>query len=161
MIDIRNKSYGRLKVIRITTNRAPDGSVLWLCRCSCGRRLERRGTWLRSGHLQSCGCLRGENNKQHGECQRTPEYEVWRSIKQRCYNRRNEHYRDYGGRGIGFFEEWRTNYAKFLEYVLLVMGRRPSTQHSIDRINNDGNYEPGNIRWATKKVQANNQRKRR
>ena len=159
MIDITGKVFGRLKVIRATINRAPDGSVLWLCQCSCGKALERRGTWLRSGELRSCGCMRGENNLRHGECQRSPEYEVWRSIKQRCYNPKNEHFQDYGGRGIKFYEEWRLSYPKFLEYILLVMGRRPSTRHSIDRVNNDGNYEPGNVRWATKYEQVHNRRK--
>ncbi len=88
---------------------------------------------------------------------RTPEYDCWRNIKQRCYNSKFRQYADYGGRGIGVFKDWlgRGGFAKFLACV----GKRPSDQYSLDRIDNNKDYEPGNVRWATWKSQNNNSRK--
>lgn len=96
-------------------------------------------------------------NRKHGEGQgrRTPEYRAWDSLRDRCLNRRSPRYADYGGRGIAVCTRWRDSYENFLADV----GRRPSAQHTLDRFpNNDGNYEPGNVRWATKKEQASNRR---
>lgn len=92
----------------------------------------------------------------HGEAWKTPEYAAWQHIIQRCRNSKNRGYKNYGGRGIRVCEEWANSYAAFLAYV----GRRPSPKHSIDRYpNNDGNYEPGNVRWATQSDQVKNSRR--
>jgi len=87
----------------------------------------------------------------------TPEYMCWASMKQRCCNKNCPYYINYGGRGIKVCDEWLNDYKAFYKYI----GDRPSPNHSIDRINNDGNYEPGNVRWATRSVQLSNQRPRR
>jgi hypothetical protein len=86
----------------------------------------------------------------------TPEYDAWIQAKNRCNNYRSENYKDYGGRGIRMWPGWLNNFPAFYKHI----GPRPSPKHSLDRIDNDGHYEPGNIRWATAKEQAANKRKR-
>lgn len=85
---------------------------------------------------------------------KTPEYRTWSGLVQRCTNPKNASWDDYGGRGIKVCDEWRHNFLAFWNYI----GPRPSSHHSLDRINNDGNYEPGNVRWAPREVQASNKR---
>lgn len=94
----------------------------------------------------------------HGESGRagnTPEYTAWLSMLRRCYDPKQDHYKDYGGRGIQVYSEWRQSYAKFLAHV----GRKPSPQHSLGRLDNNGNYEPRNVAWQTKEEQQNNTRR--
>ena len=93
-------------------------------------------------------------NLRHG-LYKTPEYRVWCKIKERCYNSSRKEFPRYGGRGIRLCDEWLNNPAAFVDYV----GQRPSPRHSIDRIDNEGNYEPGNVRWATPKEQSRNTRR--
>ena len=146
--------FGRLSVIgRVPSPPAGNhrGHAYWLCRCECGRDVSVRADRLRSGETSSCGCLRiGQKTINGGR--NSPEYEPWRSAKRRCFNPKNEHFDRYGGRGITMCPEWRDSFEAFLRDV----GPRPSPRHSIDRINNDGNYEPGNVRWATKREQMLN-----
>jgi hypothetical protein len=100
----------------------------------------------------------GADSKIHGEAGKTVEYIMWQNMIQRCYDVNFTQYKDYGGRGIKVYKPWH-EYAKFLKYLLKYLGRRPSNKHSIDRIDNDGNYEPGNIKWSTKIEQNNNTRR--
>jgi hypothetical protein len=110
------------------------------------------------GLTRSCGCLRREASRgrkiRHGRY-RTPEYVSWASAKQRCHNPKYAAFHLYGGRGIRMSDEWRADFAAFLAHI----GPRPTKAHSLDRIDTDGNYEPGNVRWATAEEQANNRRR--
>ena len=130
------------------------------CRCVCGREFVADAWKVRSGHTKSCGCLKpsliGSSRKKHGQSRpQTTEYRAWSLMKNRCLNPNDRRYSDYGGRGISVCQEWIDSFEAFFSHV----GRRPGKGFSIDRINNDGNYEPGNVRWATPKQQRNNQRR--
>lgn len=132
-----------------------------ICRCECGAERAVKLVNLRHGGSLSCGCLSRElagNPTRHGNSRnghQTAEYRAWQAMIQRCTNPKNDNFEYYGGRGIKVCDRWRNSYADFLGD----MGRRPSRRHSIDRKDNDGNYEKGNCRWATRFLQNTNRRR--
>ena len=175
------EKFNRLTIINEYSR---NGKRLALCRCECGTEKEIKKCKVTSGETKSCGCLVAEASRKtineirktrilspaarsrmggatrfipkHG-ARNTPEYHIWVSMKARCLNHNCENYESYGNRGIVLCNEWRDSFESFLND----MGKRPSPSHSLDRINNDGDYRPDNCRWATPKEQQRNKRTNR
>ena len=154
--NIEGMKFGALTAVRRvgTKNRC----AVWQCVCDCGRIVDVAGAWMASGNTKSCGCratvvIHGNARKRgNRRMSTTAEYHIWTNMKQRCHNPRQPRFADWGGRGIAVCERWRNDFAAFIAD----MSMRPSSLHSIDRIDNDRGYEPGNCRWATPTVQAAN-----
>lgn len=156
--------FSRLTVIGIASMNPRSGRVRSCVRCQCGNELIVDNEKLRSGNTRSCGCLKIEKaralNYRHGaKVNRKPtaEYESWQHAKQRCFDSACPDFKNYGGRGISMCVQWRDDFAAFLAYV----GPRPDRAATIDRIDCNGDYEPGNVRWAPRAVQNSNTRRNR
>jgi hypothetical protein len=144
-----DQTYGRLTARWPVGRRS--GGILWLWSCVCGSLRILCSSDVTTGNSTSCGCARKESCMTHG-LYGTPEYRAFQGAKQRCTNQNSGEWAHYGGRGIEFR-------FKSFEQFFAELGRRPSTKHSVDRFpNNDGHYEPGNVRWATRVQQRNNRR---
>lgn len=161
IIDLKDQKFGRLLVVSRATKNATDGKAQWNCRCDCGGSAVVVGRFLRTGHTQSCGCLLSQTlvarNKTHG-LRYHPLYARWKGMKQRCLNPKSRKYKSYGARGITIYEQWIKSFPAFLKYIEENLSYPPPPRYSIDRINNNGNYEPGNIRWADYQMQMSNRR---
>lgn len=160
--DLTGQRFGRLVAISYAGRRGNNHG--WLCRCDCGVWSAPLGSNLTRGNTSSCGCLHreatGNKSRAHGR-HRTTEYNIHASMIARCYRATSVSFPNYGGRGIKVCDRWRfgedgkSGFECFFEDV----GKRPSKDYSIDRRNNDGDYEPGNVGWATRSEQMNNSRR--
>lgn len=157
--NVSGMRFGRLEVLRLAGRTASrmDWCYLWECRCVCGATTYSTSANLKSGTTASCGCLKKEMVSKaqtvHG-LSNTPEWDVWIGMKTRCYNTNVKHFCRYGGRGIRVCDSWLSDFEAFLND----MGPRPSPKHSLERRDNNGNYEPSNCYWATASQQARNRR---
>lgn len=157
--DLTGKVINRLTVLKRVVDSGKVRATIWQCLCECGTLKN-----FRSGHLvkattKSCGCLRRDmakiKTRTHG-LNKSSEHESWSGAKSRCLNISDKVYYRYGGRGITICDRWLS-----FENFYLDMGEKPSSKHSLDRIDNNGNYEPSNCRWATPTEQSRNRRSNR
>jgi hypothetical protein len=154
MLKLAGQKFGRLTVVEFLEMH--NTNSYWRCVCDCGEEVRAQGGNLKNGHTQSCGCLRRDNTLARGQTEngrKTKLFSKWGGIMQRCYDPNHKAYKNYGGRGIKVCDRW-LDFNNFREDV----GECPDGM-TFDRTNNNGDYEPGNWRWATQKEQMSNTRR--
>ena len=156
-IDLRGQRFGRIVVVAFHS-KIPNEPTKWFCKCACGNEAIITTKGLREQGTKSCGCLQKEATRKshikHG-MSKTPIWNIWVSMIQRCFDKNCKLYPYYGGRGITVSNAWKSNFMNFYHD----MGERPSRRYTLERKNNDGNYEAGNVIWATREDQMNNFRR--
>ncbi len=155
--DLTGQQFGRLTVIKRAEN-DKNGSTQWLCQCNCSNKTKKviRGSALRNGLTQSCGCLHTEmlaNRNRTHNLSKSKLYKIWYAMKNRCYYSKDKCYNRYGGRGITVCDEWLHDFQAFYDWA---MANGYADSLTIDRIDVNGNYEPSNCRWITNKEQQYN-----
>lgn len=162
--NLTGERFGRLRVLGDSGDRK-NRHILWDCLCDCGNHVKLDTFSLRSGHTSSCGCLMRDTVSmqftKHGESA-SRLYVVWCGMISRCTNPHHSSFHNYGGRGISVCDEWRDNYESFASWAI-ENGYDPDAPHgkcTLDRIDNDGDYEPSNCRWVDMKTQSNNTRRK-
>jgi len=161
--DLAGQRFGRLMVLYDTGERK-NGSVVWRCRCDCGNESDVRSNNLVSVRTTSCGCYQRQRvvevNTEHGMARGEkihPIYQTWCGMLQRCENPCDDAYKNYGFRGIKVCDEWH----KFIPFCDWALASGWQKKLQLDRINNNGNYEPGNCRWVTPQENSRNRRSNR
>lgn len=149
-VDLTGRVFNRLIVIERSSIRT-NNLIHWKCICECGNTSYVITARLTAGKTKSCGCLKKTHKLTHGKS-RTKEYVAWTGMIQRCSNPKTFGYERYGGRGIRVCTEWQNSFEDFLAEV----GNAPTSKHTLERIDSEGNYEPGNVKWATRFEQAHN-----
>lgn len=157
-LNLSGLRFGRL--VALSESGRSGRAITWRCICDCGTSCSVRTASLRRGHTLSCGCITREQTvkrnraaAKHG-MHRSNEFSIWLGIRKRCLSPGSPTYKNYGARGITLHPDWVASFESFYAHV----GKRPSTSHSIDRIDNTRGYEPGNVRWATPAQQGSNRR---
>lgn len=153
--DLSGQRFTRLLVIELDKSNTTK-EAYWICQCDCGKIKSVRSSHLKDKSTTSCGCLGLENRTKHG-LTNSKLYRLWADIKTRCYNENKDTYKYYGARGIKLYEEWVDDPKSFIEYISN-LENFDKHKYTIDRINVNGNYEPGNLRWTTYYTQAQNRR---
>jgi hypothetical protein len=155
LIDITGNRYGMLTVIG-KEETLKNGMTRWKCLCDCGKTTVSYGVNLKRGLTKSCGCNTYKNRETTNRKKNLRLYAIWKAIKWRCYREKSNSYQLYGGRGIKMCDEWKDSYEAFYQWS---MSHGYADDLTIDRINTNGNYEPDNCRWITKKEQSRNTRR--
>lgn len=157
--DISDQKFGRLTAVKLI-GLSKSRKAVWLCKCDCGNSVEILSSSLINGQTKSCGCWQKEwsinKHTTHGGSKH-PLYTTWDRMMSRCYNSNDRNFKNYGARGIGVYEEWRKDPNKFYAYVS-ILPNFGDKNRTLDRVDNNKNYEPENLRWATARQQMRNSR---